>query len=268
MLRHLQIQEAVSSVSWINYHQAKHAYCLGKEKILALFRKGAGIMGLSNPEEFMPHTLRHMLGSYLSNDPGMSLKGCMTALRHNSAAASLNYQADNRVSEENRLIALGFVPPEEEPMLKKKAYKTPSATKQPTETNIVTEEPSSNQSSCAKLPSSDHNTDDYSSSSDYVKMLQEVPSTQHAIDIVKKDLTDISSSTSLIPLEKSEERRQIIELGQQVYYLKRKLGEQAKKIEYYERELFGSFQLEEYEPAKKKPRPRNPYSKLRDSFHS
>ena len=71
-------------------------------------------MGLSNPKQFMPHTLRHMLGTHLANDPNVSLKECLSTMRHSSAAANLNYQANNTKSEENRLIALGFVPPEEE----------------------------------------------------------------------------------------------------------------------------------------------------------
>ena len=84
--------------------------CLGKDKILALFRKGARNMGMSNPDEFMPHTLRHMLNNHITQDPNMSLKNCLSMMRHSSAAANLNYQANNMVSEENRLIALGFKP--------------------------------------------------------------------------------------------------------------------------------------------------------------
>ena len=48
--------------------------CLGKEKILSSFRRGAEIMGLSNPKQFMPHILRHILGTHLANDPSLSLK--------------------------------------------------------------------------------------------------------------------------------------------------------------------------------------------------
>ena len=61
---------------------------LGKDKITALFRKGAAIMGLSNPEEFMPHTLRHMLGTHLANDPNVSIKESLATMRHNSVVAN------------------------------------------------------------------------------------------------------------------------------------------------------------------------------------
>ena len=84
---------------------------MGKDTIKALFRKGAKIMGLSKPSEFAPHSLRHLFGNQLANDPSISLKECMLAMRHSSASASMNYQQRNMTSEENRLLCLGFKPP-------------------------------------------------------------------------------------------------------------------------------------------------------------
>ena len=66
---------------------------MGKDSIKALFRKGAKILDLKNPEEFCPHSLRHLYGNQMANDPSISLKECMLAMRHSSASASMNYQA-------------------------------------------------------------------------------------------------------------------------------------------------------------------------------
>ena len=73
-----------------------YAKCpLGKDKIIALFRKGATIMGIEKPEDFMPHTLRHMLATHLANGPSISVKqGCAT-MRHKSVAANVNYKKNN-----------------------------------------------------------------------------------------------------------------------------------------------------------------------------
>ena len=195
--------------------------CLGKDKNLALFRKGARIMGLSNPDKFMPHTLRHMLGTHLANDPNACLKECLLTMRHKSAAATLNYQANNIASEENRLLALGYRPPEQdnEEVISSQGHSLPSDTstfdrsfpndetstimtsyKTPTSTvlssNIVTD-----LSSCAKLPSKEVTVltqpdfDEDILTSSYAQQLNDTPCTQNAIDIVKKEKCEIETTS-------------------------------------------------------------------------
>ena len=265
--------------------------CLGKEKILSSFRRGAAIMGLSNPKQFMPHTLRHMLGTHLANDPNVSLKECLSTMRHSSAAANLNYQANNTKSEENRLIALGFVPPEEEECSrsssvtvkaicqKGSSFKTPCDNSM-TETAIVTKDSFSHPSPVLIKPTRDltiftQDDDSDNSSSSYLQNLYDAPSTQNAIDIVSRDIRQIETSPFL-SRKKSAERKQIISLGEQVFHLNRKLREQNRKIKFYEREYYGSNYLsgderqemeEEWKRSNKKSRksrPSNPYMKMRD----
>ena len=104
-------------------------------------------------------------------------------MRYSSAAENLNYQANNTKSKENRLIALGFVSPEEEECFhlssvpvkaicqKKASFQTPCEYSM-SETAIVTKDSFSDTSSVHIKPTrdlsvytQDDNSDDNSSSS-------------------------------------------------------------------------------------------------------
>ena len=77
-----------------------------------MFKAGAVILGLPNPEMFSPHSLRAYFVTSLANDSGVSDQERMTASRHSSVAASAIYQVRNSTSEVNRFSALGInIPP-------------------------------------------------------------------------------------------------------------------------------------------------------------
>jgi len=80
---------------------------MGKNTILKLFKSGARIQGLSNPDSFSPHSLRSYFITRLANDSGVSIQECMTASRHSSVAESSIYQERVTNSECNRFTALG-----------------------------------------------------------------------------------------------------------------------------------------------------------------
>ena len=244
----------------------------------------------------MPHTLRHMLGTHLANDPNVSIKESLATMRHNSVAANLNYQKNNRESEENRLIALGYVPPDEnEEMpsdvivktsdsdskyadLKTSPTQSTAYASQPTTESAIVRHDSFYQSPSVNLSETlaiseglayyTQPDDDDGSASSFVENLKHAPSTQCVINMVKEDLHSIEFEH-----KKSEERRQIISLGREVQFLKRKLNEQAKTIYLLECEKLGinpscveSSKYNENPPTKKqkRPRPRNPYAKMRE----
>ena len=74
----------------------------------------------------------------------------------------------------------------------------------------------------------------------FLQKLEDVPSTQHAINLVKQDLQDLKSESFMVSDEKSAERKQIIWLGTEVQKLRKLLNEQAKKNYYYECERCGT----------------------------
>ena len=76
--------------------------------------------------------------------------------------------------------------------------------------------------------------------SSYAQQLYDTPCTQNAINIVKRDICEIETMSILHSKSKSFERQQIIILSTQVHGLKRKLKEQALKIDLYEGQLFGN----------------------------
>ena len=83
---------------------------LGPKSVAALFKKGAKLLGL--PENFRPHSLRAAFITKMANDPSVSMSETMLASRHNSVAASANYQRSDGLSELNRLRAIGVtIPP-------------------------------------------------------------------------------------------------------------------------------------------------------------
>ena len=81
---------------------------LGKATIHSLFITGAHILGLRNPTEFYPHSLRAVFITRLANDSGVSAKEIMVSARHRSAESSAAYQTTSRVSEANKFAALGM----------------------------------------------------------------------------------------------------------------------------------------------------------------
>ena len=81
---------------------------LGRNTINQLFKDGARILGLSNPDSFSPHSLRAYFITRLANTSGVSDKERMVASRHNSVAASAIYQERDSNSEVNRFSVLGI----------------------------------------------------------------------------------------------------------------------------------------------------------------
>ena len=81
---------------------------LGRNTVLKVFKAGAVILGLSNPDKFSPHSLCSYFVTRLANDSGVSTKECMTASRHSSVAASATYQERSAASEFSSFHALGI----------------------------------------------------------------------------------------------------------------------------------------------------------------
>ena len=266
---------------------------MGKDSIKALFKKGAMLMGLSNPEELAPHSLRHLFSNQIACDPSISLKECMLALRHSSASATVNYQKRNMKSEENRLKCLGFKPPPETRISPEVVYRAnddeadEDSIKQDDlidlqkvqeyDTNLTSEDHMSSELYSTELALSQqasftHTQDDlYHDSGSYVRRLENVHSTQAAIDIVKEDVKALESETFMIENEKSSERRQIVYLGKQVRDLRQKCNMMAKKLYYYEEkkrrgELIIKSSRDAVFPNPKRRMispPLNPYSKMK-----
>lgn len=73
------------------------------------FKEGARILGLKNPSDFYPHSLRSEFITRLANDPSVNDAERMRSSRHSSVQASAVYQKRSSVSEMNKLKALGVV---------------------------------------------------------------------------------------------------------------------------------------------------------------
>ena len=73
-----------------------------------MFKEGAKILGLPNPKNFAPHSLCAIFVSKLANAKGVSDKEMLVSTRHNSLAASSNYQERDTTSESNKFAALGM----------------------------------------------------------------------------------------------------------------------------------------------------------------
>ena len=78
-----------------------------------------------------------------------------------------------------------------------------------------------------------NHSDAYQESEVYVRRLENLPSTQAAIDSVKRDIEALNSETFLVDTNKSAERRQIISLGEQVNDLRNKCNSMAKELLFY-----------------------------------
>ena len=84
---------------------------IGKNGITKLFKEGAKILGLPNPEQFCAHSLRAYFITKLANGPGVSDTERMVSARHDSLAASAIYQERKGISKTNKFAALGIRPP-------------------------------------------------------------------------------------------------------------------------------------------------------------
>ena len=84
---------------------------LGKNAINKLFKDGAKILGLPEPESFCAHSLRAHFITNLANGTGVSDEERMVSSRHTSVASSAIYQERDGISESNKFAALGVRPP-------------------------------------------------------------------------------------------------------------------------------------------------------------
>ena len=92
-----------------------YASCpMGKATISKLFKDGAAILGLKDPEDFYPHSLRAMFITQLANNENVNLEELMRSARHKSASSSANYMQRSGLSETNKFRALGMNLPDTE----------------------------------------------------------------------------------------------------------------------------------------------------------
>jgi hypothetical protein len=82
---------------------------IGENRLHSLFQEGAKKLGL--PSYFKTHSLRALCITNLVNDGGISIAETMAVARHSSVSASATHQCTNGVSEKNRMVALGVMPP-------------------------------------------------------------------------------------------------------------------------------------------------------------
>ena len=89
-----------------------YGHCpIGKTGINKLFKEGAKILGLPNPESFCAHSLRAYFVTRVSNGKGVNDEERMVSARHDSVGASAIYQERNCVSKSNKFLALGIAAP-------------------------------------------------------------------------------------------------------------------------------------------------------------
>ena len=100
---------AMQGYTNVRYYKSKP---LGRNTISDLFKEGAKILGLSDPENFRPQSLRGACITRMVNAENVSMAETMRYARHRSVAASKTYQRTDGVSESNRLKAIGVkIPP-------------------------------------------------------------------------------------------------------------------------------------------------------------
>ena len=75
-----------------------------------MFKEGARILGLKNPNDFYPHCLQSEFITRLANDGSVNDKERMPLARHSTVKASTTYQNRTSVSKMNKLTALGIIP--------------------------------------------------------------------------------------------------------------------------------------------------------------
>ena len=95
---------AMQGYTNVRYYKSKP---LGRNSITELFKEGAMILGLSDPENFRPQSLRGACITRMVNAENVSMAETMRYARHRSVAASKTYQRTDGVSESNRLQAIG-----------------------------------------------------------------------------------------------------------------------------------------------------------------
>ena len=78
-----------------------------------MFKEGARILGLKNPNDFYPHCLRAEFITRLANDGSVNDEERMRSARHSTVQASAAYQNRSSVSEMNKLTALGIISADE-----------------------------------------------------------------------------------------------------------------------------------------------------------
>ena len=82
---------------------------LGKQKITELFKAGARLLELSDPDGFKPQSLRGVCITRMVNAENVSTAETMRYARHRSVAASKMYQRTDGISKGNRLRAIGLM---------------------------------------------------------------------------------------------------------------------------------------------------------------
>ena len=73
-----------------------------------MFKKGAKLLGIDNPDDFYPHSLRAMFITSLANNPGLSMKEILSSARHKSVTSSVAYMVSDGSSESAKFGALGM----------------------------------------------------------------------------------------------------------------------------------------------------------------
>ena len=89
-------------------HEFQSNVHLGKSKIAQLFKKGAQILGLEEPDQFYPHSLRAMFITSLTNS-GLNADEIKASARHTSFASSASYIVSDGQSENDKFKALGMI---------------------------------------------------------------------------------------------------------------------------------------------------------------
>ena len=84
---------------------------LGKSSINKLFKEGAKILGLPDPDSFCAYSLRAYFVTRLSNRKGVNDEEHMVSAQHNSVDTSAIYQERDCISESNKFAALGIAEP-------------------------------------------------------------------------------------------------------------------------------------------------------------
>lgn len=90
----------------------KVLYCtnrpIGKTKVARMFKEGARILNINDPERFTGHALRLVYITKIINNPNVNQKESQLATRHGSVLAQLPYIVPNEHSEVEKPKALGI----------------------------------------------------------------------------------------------------------------------------------------------------------------
>ena len=83
---------------------------IGKHQIAEMFKEGAQILGLKNPEKFCAHSLRAYFITMVSSGEGVNDEERLVSARHESLGASAIYQERNSITETNKFASMGIRP--------------------------------------------------------------------------------------------------------------------------------------------------------------